>query len=94
VHAPPPAHWTSPTGQVHTPFVQVSPAAQTLVQLPQWPGSVATLTQPIVGPQLTWPVPHVHTLFTHVDPCGQALPHWPQFALSLDTFTQPRAVPQ
>lgn len=84
-----------PTGQPHTPALQVWPAAQALLQLPQLSGSLwndAASRQPVPH----WACP-AGQLATHCEvehsgvAGGQAVPQLPQFAPSALVFTQPFA---
>jgi hypothetical protein len=81
--------------QEHEPLLHESPCGQTLLQLPQWVGSLPRLLQ--VPPHWVAPPGQVHWPFRQVSPAG----HWdvgekqaPQWAASLVMFTQPVNWPQ
>ena len=74
---------------MHMPFEQACPAAQAVVQLPQWFASLVTFTHP--PPHVVVPVGHmaVHCeLAQNGEAPVQAVPHLPQLAPSAVRFTQ------
>jgi len=85
------AVWPAEQLCVQTPAEQTLPAAQTVVQLPQWFGSVWKLVQKAVVP-----VPHAlgveagqpHTPAAQACPAGQTLPQVPQLLASVAVVAQ------
>ena len=68
--------------------LQVSPLAQTFVQLPQWAASDGT-QEPLHSSR---PLGHAHWLFWQVRPPPQGMPQAPQLFESVAVFTH--SVPQ
>jgi hypothetical protein len=84
-HAPPHAVCPDVHVTVHMPFEQSWPGPQTLLQLPQWFGSLVVSTQTPL--QSLWPGGQTHMPPAQLAPVGHALPHLPQSALSVCRFT-------
>jgi hypothetical protein len=85
-----PEQFVLPTAQ-HLPEEQLGVAPeQAVAQPPQWAGSLARFTQPVVAPQSSGyaldPQPQVPP--EQVARGGHGLPHPPQFAGSTRVFTQ------
>src|SRR5687767_1088717 len=83
-----PAHAVVPAGQLamHVDAPQTSPAAQTVVHIPQWVGSLVISTQ--TPPQSVSPPGHAHIPARHSIPPEQTTPQAPQLVSSLSRLTQ------
>jgi len=71
------------------PFEHVFPEAQTVLQLPQWLGSVFGFVQ--TAPHCVLPLGQTHVPLVQTSPLGQAVLQLPQWLGSVVRFTHPAA---